>query len=227
LVSRDLPTYLEQESLWSALQTAAPAVPRGLLLDIGCGDKPYAALFPQVSRYIGIDLPPTTPVVRRPDVWASALSLPFADRCFETVFCAQVLEHVPRPEELLREAFRVLKVGGQIILTVPQTWGLHEEPHDYYRFTRYGLQYLLEDAGFQVRSIEPRGGAFRMMGQTFLSTCYLRKQIPRLTPRLRAFNRSWNSLFAYLDRRWPWNKDTLGYIACANRPDDEAERGKE
>ncbi|HNT06382.1 MAG TPA: hypothetical protein PKJ21_09430, partial [Anaerolineae bacterium] len=79
-MSRDLPTYLEQESLWSALQTAAPAVPGGLLLDIGCGDKPYAALFPQVSRYIGIDLPPTTPVVRRPDVWASALSLPFADR---------------------------------------------------------------------------------------------------------------------------------------------------
>ena len=91
------------------------------------------------------------------------MSLPFADRCFETVFCAQVLEHVPRPEELLREAFRVLKVGGQIILTVPQTWGLHEEPHDYYRFTRYGLRYMLERVGFQVRSIEPRGGAFRMM----------------------------------------------------------------
>lgn len=227
MVSRDLPTYLEQESLWSAVLLAAPTVDAGRLLDIGCGDKPYAALFPQVSRYIGIDLPPTTSVVRRPDVWASALGLPFADRCFGTVFCAQVLEHVPRPEELLREAYRVLKGGGQIILTAPQTWGLHEEPHDYYRFTRYGLQYLLERVGFRVRSIEPRGGAFRLMGQTFLSTYYMRRQIPRLTPGLRAFNRCWNVLFAHLDRRYPWNKDTLGYVACANRPSGEAERGKE
>jgi SAM-dependent methyltransferase len=227
VVSRDLPTYLEQETLLDALQKASQEVHGGLLLDIGCGDKPYVHLFPRVTRYVGIDLPPSSDTTRRPDVWASGLHLPFANQSFQTVFCAQVLEHVPRPEELLAEAFRVLKGEGRIILTAPQTWGLHEEPHDYYRFTRYGLQYLLESCGFVVQLVEARGGAFRMMGQTFLNTYYLRKQIPRLTPGLRTFNRAWNSLFACLDRRWPWEKDTLGYIACAIRPLGAEGRGGE
>jgi SAM-dependent methyltransferase len=227
LVPRHLPTYLEQETLFDSLQKASQRVQGGMLLDIGCGDKPYAYLFPQIARYVGIDLPPPAGVSRHADVWASGLHLPFATQSFQTVLCAQVLEHVPRPEWLLAEAFRVLKDEGRIILTAPQTWGLHEEPQDYYRFTRYGLQYLLESCGFVVESIQARGGAFRMMGQTFLNTLYLRNQIPRLTPGLRAFNRTWNSLFAYLDQRWPWEKDTLGYVACAVRPRKTSRRGGE
>jgi SAM-dependent methyltransferase len=218
LVPRDLPTYLEQETLFSALKKAAQGVQGGWLLDIGCGNQPYAHLFPNVGRYVGVDLPPPPGMQRRASVWASALHLPFVGKSFDTVLCAQVLEHIPQPQRLIEEAFRVLKVGGRFILTAPQTWGLHEEPQDYYRFTQYGLRYLLESAGFEVQSIAARGGAFRVIGQTFLNLYYLRNHIPRLTSPLRAFNTIFNSLFAYLDRRWPWENDTLGYVACAIRP---------
>lgn len=218
MVPRHLPTYLEQETLFDALQKAAQGVQGGWLLDIGCGSQPYAHLFPDVARYVGVDLPPPPGAQRRADVWASGLHLPFVVESFDTVLCAQVLEHVPRPQQLIAEAFRVLKTGGRFILTAPQTWGLHEEPHDYYRFTQYGLRYLLESAGFEVQSIEARGGAFRVIGQTFLNLYYLRNRIPRTTPWLRACTSVFNTLFAYLDRRWPWEKDTLGYIACAIRP---------
>lgn len=218
MVPRYLPTYLEQETLFAALEKAAQHVQGGLLLDMGCGNQPYAYLFPTATRYVGIDLPPPPGVSRCADLWGSGLRLPFASERFDTVLCAQVLEHVPRPELLIAQAFRVLKAGGQLILTAPQTWGLHEEPQDYYRFTKYGLQYLLESAGFQVQSIEARGGVFRMVGQTLLNLYYVRNQVPRLTPWLRGFNRVSNTFFAYLDRRWPWDKDTLGYIAWAIRP---------
>jgi SAM-dependent methyltransferase len=227
LVARDLPTYLEQETLFGALEGAAQGVHGGRLLDIGCGNQPYAQLFPSVARYVGIDLPPPSGVQRCPSVWASALHLPFIGECFDTVLCVQVLEHVPQPQQLMLEAFRVLSAGGRLILTAPQSWALHEEPHDYYRFTRYGLRYLLESAGFEVQSIEARGGAFRVIGQTFLNLYYLRNRIPRLTSLLRAFNTTFNSLFAYLDRRWPWDKDTLGYVACAIRPGEVPRREEE
>jgi ubiquinone/menaquinone biosynthesis C-methylase UbiE len=218
LVPRDLPTYLEQETLFDALQKAAQGVQGGWLLDIGCGNQPYAHLFPNVARYVGVDLPQPSGMQRCADVWASGLHLPFAGQSFDTVLCAQVLEHVPQPQQLMEEAFRVLKTGGQFILTAPQTWCLHEEPHDYYRFTQYGLRYLLESAGFEVQSIEARGGSFRVIGQTFLNLYYLRNRIPRATRWLRAFTSAFNTLFGYLDRRWPWEKDTLGYIARAIRP---------
>jgi SAM-dependent methyltransferase len=227
LVPRELPTYLEQETLFNALEKAAQGVQSGWLLDIGCGNQPYARLFPHVARYVGVDLPPPSGVQRCPNVWASGLNLPFVGKCFDTVLCVQVLEHTPQPQRLMEEALRVLKVGGQFILTAPQTWGLHEEPHDYYRFTQYGLRYLLESAGFEVQSIETRGGAFRVIGQTFLNLYYLRNRIPRLTPCLRAFNTTFNSLFAYLDRRWPWEKDTLGYVACGIRAEEAPRRGEE
>jgi SAM-dependent methyltransferase len=156
--------------------------------------------------YTGIDLPsPNNAGQCLPNVWASALRLPFPSQGFDTVLCTQVLEHVPRPELLIQEAFRVLRTGGQLILTAPQTWGLHEQPHDYYRFTSYGLRYLLEDAGFEVQRIDARGGALRVIGQTLLNFLHIRSGITRLSWWRKRANSMLNALFSYLDRRWPWN----------------------
>ncbi len=215
---RYLPTYLEQESIFLSLQKAARQVQGGLLLDIGCGNRPYAFLFTTATQYVGIDLPAQDMTQRESDVWASGLQLPFASERFDIVLCTQVLEHVPQPWRLIQEAFRVLKAGGGFILTAPQTWGLHEEPRDYYRFTRYGLQYLLESAGFEVKWLEARGGVFRMIGQTLLSFLYIHNQVRQLTPWLKSMNTMLNTFFAYLDKRWPWEKDTLGYAAMSIRP---------
>jgi SAM-dependent methyltransferase len=213
------PTFLEQDSLLSALQKAASEVGGGRLLDIGCGRRPYASLFTHITHYVGIDLPSSRSVGRdSPDIWASGLRLPFASGRFDVVLCTQVLEHVPQPEQMVAEAHRVLRTGGQLILTAPQTWGLHEEPHDYYRFTRYGLRYLLVSIGFDVMRIEARGGVFRMIGQTLLS--YLQARSGNNVPPTwrRRMYAVLNRFFAYLDRRWLWEKDTLGYVVLARRP---------
>jgi SAM-dependent methyltransferase len=218
-VPRYLPTYLEQDSLLVALGKALGDVQSGRLLDVGCGKRPYASLFSAAVQYIGIDLPSSHNIDQcLPDVWASALRLPFASQGFDAVLCTQVLEHVPHPEQLIQEAFRVLRTGGRFILTAPQTWGLHEEPHDYYRFTRYGLRYLLESAGFEVAWIDARGGAFRVIGQTLLNFLHIHGSIRRLSWWRKRANTILNAFFLYLDRRWLWEKDTLGYIALATRP---------
>ena len=59
--------------------------------------------------------------------------------------------------------------GGRLLLTAPQTWGLHDAPHDYWRFTRYGLEHLATGAGLEVEQLDPRGGLFVMVAQRLSS----------------------------------------------------------
>lgn len=123
----------------------------GRLLDLGCGKKPYYPyLADKTLSWIGLDFPASVSGSTSADVYGDAMEMPFKSEVFNTILCTEVLEHVSEPNKLLSEAFRVLKVGGYLILTTPQTGGLHEEPHDYYRYTKYGLSFLAEQCGFTV-----------------------------------------------------------------------------
>ena len=162
------------------------AVARGRLLDVGCGSRPFADLLEAHSdRSLGIEIDaeryglPSNSAEgmiacssaeqpgHLPDAWASGLRLPFRDGTFDTAVSFQVLEHVPQPARMLVEIRRVLKPGGVLVLTAPHIWGIHEEPHDYYRFTPYGLRYLAEAAGLKVHSVVPLAGFWVTMGARF------------------------------------------------------------
>jgi SAM-dependent methyltransferase len=81
---------------------------------------------------------------RKPDVVADAHALPFPDASFELVLCTEVLEHLVNPPQAIAEMYRVLTPGGTLILTTRFVYPLHDAPHDYFRFTRFGLEKLLE-----------------------------------------------------------------------------------
>jgi hypothetical protein len=63
----------------------------------------------------------------------------------------------------------VLKPSGRLLLVVPHEWEEHQQPHDYYRYTRYGLEYLLRGAGFENIQIRPVGGYFRLLSRRLLN----------------------------------------------------------
>ncbi|MFC1577582.1 methyltransferase domain-containing protein [Thermodesulfobacteriota bacterium] len=123
----------------------------GRVIDFGCGLAPYKAdILEAADEYIGVDWDRNTKKKGRVDVIANLIQpLPFEDEFADTIVSFQVLEHLPEPVPFLRECYRILKPGGYILLTVPFMWHLHEEPHDYYRFTRFGLKYLLTSNGFE------------------------------------------------------------------------------
>ena len=145
------PLHIARRSLRHVLAGASEHV-RGLTLDLGCGGKRYAALFPDVRRYVFLDLPSNSASEQEVSVWGDGCRLPFQAGVFDCVLCYEVIEHVPTPERVFIEAHRVLKPRGHLVLTTPQTWGLHEIPHDYYRYTEYGLRFLAENAGFTDRT---------------------------------------------------------------------------
>jgi len=105
-------------------------------LDIGAQNGPYAASFP---NRIGADIMPGRGV----RIIADAQVLGVASETFEVILCTEVLEHLPEPQRAIDEMFRVLKPGGTLLLTTRFLFPLHDAPHDYFRFTKYGLQYLL------------------------------------------------------------------------------------
>ncbi len=152
------PDKLEKDAILASLVETQKYV-KGRLLDVGCGEKPYEALFkPFITEYIGLDK-------KHGDIKGSALDMPIDANIFDTVLSTQVLEHVPDPQQMMHEMYRVLKKGGYAILTVPLFWCLHEEPEDYFRFTKYALKQLAKNSGFKIVYIKERGNWATTMGQ--------------------------------------------------------------
>ena len=122
----------------------------GRVLDVGCGRKPYRSLVP-ASEYIGVDLDSeVTRSLGAADVLYDGRRLPFGDADFDGVLCSQVLEHVFDPGEFLGELHRVLRPRGILVLATPFVWDEHEQPHDFGRYSSFGLKALLERHGFEV-----------------------------------------------------------------------------
>jgi SAM-dependent methyltransferase len=124
----------------------------GRILDIGCGNRPMEALLGPDTAYVGLDYPTTHAkgYAGRPDVFGDGQSLPFGAECFDVVVALDVLEHLPAPDQCVREAARVLRNGGQLILQTPFLYPLHDMPHDFQRWTLPGLEALVQQQGLAV-----------------------------------------------------------------------------
>lgn len=149
-------------------QAAQAARPGERLLDAGAGEGRYKARFDHL-RYIGVDLAigDATWDYAGLDVVGDLIRLPFGDGAFDLALCLEVLEHLPEPQQVLAELARVLRPGGRLFFSVPMSWHQHQKPHDYYRYTSFGLRYLLDRAGFDVEDVRPTGGYFWFLSIQF------------------------------------------------------------
>lgn len=136
---------------------------RAAILDLGCGEGPYASLLQSLgTTVVGCDRRPRPPY---PAICADVIRLPFRDESFDMVFSTQVLEHVPDPKAMLESAWRVLRPGGVLLMTAPQMVALHEAPYDFFRYTQFGVHHLLSQARFRNIEINGMGGFSSMVAQ--------------------------------------------------------------
>lgn len=144
----------------------------GRLVDIGCGEKPYSYVLKDlVTEHIGVDHMMTSHDKTNVDVFGTAYSIPVPSNSFDSAICTAVLEHLEEPEQAIRECYRVLRTGGYAIYSAPFIWHLHEEPRDFYRYSKYGLQYLFEKSGFTVVEVKPLSGFVLTFLQLHLYLC--------------------------------------------------------
>lgn len=168
------PEHLEKWFILKSINEVARES-KGILLDVGCGTKPYYDIFKEnVCSYIGIEYPFSSnpEIKKKADIFANGIELPIKSNSIDIVLSTQVLEHLPHPEKFFEEVYRVLKKGGKLFLTTNQEWGIHKAPYDYFRFTRYGLKYLCESSGLDCLEVENRGGFWVMIGQRLSAYLY-------------------------------------------------------
>tara|TARA_Y100000996_G_scaffold406607_1_gene383150 strand:- start:2258 stop:2977 length:720 start_codon:yes stop_codon:yes gene_type:complete len=139
---------------------------KGNLIDIGCGDKPYKNFLKTcVKTHIGLDHNETFHSHDNIDLYGTAYNIPSDDASFDSAICTAVLEHLEEPELALQECYRILKKNSYVIYTVPFIWHLHEEPRDFYRYSKYGLRYLFEKTGFEIVELNALSGFWVTFGQ--------------------------------------------------------------
>jgi SAM-dependent methyltransferase len=210
--------------------------PGMLVLDAGAGTSPYRDLFAH-ARYEAADF--REPSAKYPplDYVCDLTDIPVEDGRFDRVVFNQVLEHLPEPARALAELHRVLKPGGQILCSVPLFFGEHQIPHDYYRYTRFALRRLFEQAGFEVGAITWLEGYFGTMSYQFRM---MHNALPADLAAIRAVAPGWRAVkliplvvltrllsgvladaYAKADVRWkyrPRNGMPKNYVVRATKP---------
>jgi len=146
---------------------------KGRLLDIGCGTKPYYDLLkPYVTEHIGVDHEATFHSKKNIDLLGTVYEIPTEDGSFDCALCTAVFEHIEEPEQALYECFRILKKGGIAVYSIPFIWHLHEEPRDFYRYSKFGIKYLFEKTGFEILELKALSGFWVTFGQLFVYNIY-------------------------------------------------------
>jgi SAM-dependent methyltransferase len=207
-----------ETAIEEAVESFAASLPAGVrVLDAGAGEGSDRRHFTK-QRYCGLDLGIGDAAwdYTKLDVLGDLTHLPFRDATFDACLNIVTLEHVSEPGRVVCELSRALKPGGRILLIAPHEWEEHQQPHDYYRYTRFGLGYLLVQAGFAEISITPVGGYFRLMSrrllnglQFFPGPLIFIAALFLVPPALVL------PLFEPLDRR---RNFTLGFICTARKP---------
>ena len=196
----------------AALSSFSSSLPQGVrVLDAGAGELRHKIYFPD-QHYIGVDLAVGDDAwdYGRLDVMADLKAMPFATGAFDAAISIVTLEHVCEPQKALAEIARVMKPSAALLIIVPMEWEEHQQPHDFFRYTRYGLSYLLEEAGFDIVSMNPVGGIFRVLSRR----CFMALKVvwwfaPVLLPM--------GIILPFLDRFDTEKNSTLGFICIAQR----------
>ena len=197
---------------------------KGRLLDIGCGNKPYKDIIdPIVNEYIGCDIVQSND--HKADILCEATMIPLPDASFDTIISTQTIEHVADHQKMISESYRLLKNGGYLVISGPMYWPLHEEPYDFFRFTKHGFRHLLTNAGYTIIEERANGGKWALCGQAFLHALYpdlnikrgVKWKVTRSKFNLFGGIRFINKLFVSLDEKYPDDTNTMNYVFVAKK----------
>jgi SAM-dependent methyltransferase len=223
-ISSDNIWYLHYKSFHEDLTAALEKYASGKLLDIGCGNKPYSEIVsPFITKYVGCDIIQSSN--QCVEILCPANQIPLPDGSFDTILSTQTIEHVEDHQGLLNEAFRLLRPGGFLIISGPLYWPLHEEPYDFFRFTKYGFTHLIEKSGFQMISIKSNGGKWSVAGQALLHALVpdlekvksFKGKIIRKIFNLAGGIRTFNRVFLHLDSKNTDYTNTMNYVVVAQK----------
>ncbi len=204
-----------RENLYEWLAEDLEILPQGSkVLSIGGGGALDTMITGNSAiEAIAIDIDPD----RKPDIVMDATDMSFDDGTFDAVYMMEVLEHVKDPQAALSEVRRVLKDGGRFVLSTPFVFGIHEEPWDFWRFTRHGLEHLLAD--YEIGSIRARNHYYRSIIVLFMRTIFSPGRKRQLVGGIAiVLGLPFFLVLMLLDVLSPDDRSTSGYFVTCRKP---------
>ncbi len=201
------------------------------LLDAGCGSQKYRQ-YCQHLDYVAQDFggvtvdqlegyAAQTEVYRYGDldIVSDIWKMPVEEASFDAILCTEVFEHIPYPNESMREFARVLKPGGTLILTAPYACLRHMDPYFFYTgFSNRWYEHFLRENHFELVELKPQGDYNKWMAVEVFRTIRTARGISFL---LRALLLLPAFGFYYFASKKPTPKSiaTLvgGYFVCAKK----------
>jgi len=220
----DRTDYLVYKSYHSDLFECLKKYSKGRLLDVGCGNKPYAQIINNlVDEYLGCDIVQSSE--QKVDILCNATEIQEPNESFDTILSTQAIEHIAEHQLVINESYRLLKFGGFLILSGPMYWPLHEEPYDFFRFTKYGFRHILNKAGFSIIEERSNGGKWALCGQALIHALYpdlnkhnsIKWKGLRFLIFLLGGVKGLNKLFINMDERYTDNTNTMNYVFVAQK----------
>lgn len=147
------------------------------ILDAGAGSgifKEFCSHLDYVSQdfgeykgdWVGDGLPEKSFQKHQWDIVSDIIKIPEPNASFDAILCTEVFEHIPDPISAIKEFSRLLRMGGQLIITAPFISGAHMTPFHYFSgFNKYFFKYHLENNGFIIEEITPNGNFFVLLAQ--------------------------------------------------------------
>lgn len=195
---------------------------KGKAIDLGSGSAPYKTfILKKTESYTSLDWDNCLHN-KKFDINADLnLTLPIKDNSYDTILSFSVIEHLKNPQLHIDEAYRICKNNGILFMQCPFQWQIHEQPYDFFRFTKYGIEHLLKKAGFKKIIIEAQSGFFTMLALkvNYFLTRFVKG--PKILKKFMYFlfrpiwilNQTIAPLMDNLDRTW--NTETFSYCVIA------------
>lgn len=192
----------------------------GKVLDIGGKKRNKRGRFrPPLDRvetweYVNIDS------ATEPDFLCSADDIPVPDGSYDIVLMTEVLEHLEKPVDAIKEAHRVLRPEGETIITMPFLYAVHADPQDFQRWTADKIRLELKNTGFSVKLLKPMGGMFAVIYDLlYISMGIASRKRDKITNRIvrRFIMPIIRQMFFFLDARFQYKSQwiTTGWFVVA------------
>nr|WP_320166838.1 methyltransferase domain-containing protein [uncultured Methylophaga sp.] len=165
------PFYFSRSALSNEMKRLITHL-KGTVVDVGCGTRPYEESC-LCDNYIGLEIDDGRDNSgKNANFYYDGNVMPFENGSVDSVITSQVFEHVSDPAIFLKEINRILKLKGKLLMSVPFIWDEHEQPHDYLRYTSFGIKKTLQQYGFEIVEFRRTANNFSALAQMVAGYTY-------------------------------------------------------